>query len=182
MKKLLVILVLFTLAFMPVTAAAHVLITDSTGGYGAVLHIMPGDDPIAGETAQLFFDIKGEDFQVADYIFTLIVRGDDGIETAVQTSRVGETSVRAEVIFPQRGVYSLNLKGQARAIDYEISFATTQRVSRGNGDNTAGTVRYAWAEAGLVSAITGGLAILIVCINRRADIAAYPRTVHKRRG
>lgn len=41
---------------LPQTASAHVLQTD--GSIGAVLHVDPDDNPIIGEKATFFFDLK----------------------------------------------------------------------------------------------------------------------------
>lgn len=39
-------------------AYAHVLVSDESNTVGAVLHITPDDDPIAGESAHIFFDVQ----------------------------------------------------------------------------------------------------------------------------
>src|SRR5438045_57931 len=56
--KLFVIFFLFTFVFWlnPHIVSAHVLKTD--GNIGAVLHIDPDDDPIAGSQASFFFEFK----------------------------------------------------------------------------------------------------------------------------
>jgi hypothetical protein len=55
MKKLFTILTFLFLLF-PGTASAHVLKTD--GNIGAVMHIDPGDAPVANSPATIYFDIK----------------------------------------------------------------------------------------------------------------------------
>lgn len=183
MKKLLLLsLGLLFVSLLPRAVAAHVLIADQTGTYGAILHIMPGDDPVAGEVSQLFFDISGVNFDTAQYDFVLQIRTADDEVVRVPASRVSATGVQAEVVFASRGVYSLELFGQPKNGIAALHFVHTKRITRGAGHVPEPSERYTWAEAGLVAAVMGGLVILVLCINRRAALFQYMYAAQKRRG
>lgn len=182
MKKL---LALFTAVILVLQStsniSAHILIADESGRYGAVLHILPGDDPAVNEPAQLFFDIKGDDFRADTYEFSLVIRNENGESIDTVIGNVGATSVQAETVFPARGVYKIELVGEKKPGD-RLVFRHTQRVVRGDGGGVNASSRYIWAEVGLVAAITGIIAIVIIMISRRVAIAAYTYAVTKRKG
>lgn len=53
--RILLFLILF-LSILPSQASAHVLKSDST--VGAVIHVTPDDDPVAGEPTDFYFEFK----------------------------------------------------------------------------------------------------------------------------
>src|SRR5690606_15978623 len=84
---------------------AHVLVRDTSGSKGAILHIIPDDDPIAGKKATLYFDAQ-DVFDDDVRTGLSITRDDNGEAVVVETKRDGSL-VTAEYIFPARGVYNL---------------------------------------------------------------------------
>ena len=146
-------------------AHAHVLITDETNTMGAVLHITPDDDPIAGSSSHIFFDIQDEQYQDASYQASLaIVDQQGGNRFDVDTS-VSGSYVSARHTFATQGVYKLELT--VRRGDVSEIFTVNQRVSRGTlGDETPPAVRHGWAEALIVVSATGAGVLAVVWLSR----------------
>lgn len=167
MKYIAVLIILF-FALVPQTTAAHVLITDDSRSKGAILHIIPDDDPIAGEKAVLYFDTQGG-LLSDDAKVSLSIRDSGGDETQVVTKTDGSL-VTAEYTFPVQGVYQLQYTVQATGKTYEFSQA--QRVSRGDVGSALDKPSYAAAEIGVLASALGLVLLLIVAFNRRHSIAA----------
>lgn len=146
-------------------ADAHVLIRDDANSIGAILHITPDDDPIAGEESSIYFNLRGQSLRESDVTITITDEStNQPVTLAVTTTSSG---VETTYTFPSRGVYQINLDIQGQR-DY--SFSHTQRVSRGIGTDAAQTNSYPLATAALVlSSVTLALLVLIF-INRKKDI------------
>lgn len=163
MKKLSVALVLvFTL--LPLSkASAHVFILDTTQATGAVLHINPDDDPIAGEKSQFFFDSQAlSGANEASFSITI-----DGTVDDVEME-VNDTLATAEYVFASQGVYKLEFTVSSGGDTYV--FEHTQRVSRGVSDSPLDEPVHAWAEVALVTGIAGLALLAIIVFNRRLAI------------
>lgn len=149
-------LVVIFCAVTPV-ASAHVLITDESGKTGAILHINPDDDPVAGEQSNLFFDIQSRNSL-------------EGATLTIQQVEVpiiiDANTVRATYVFPSQGAYVITLKTQSE------TFVQNQRVSRGISNTNLGKPRYVWAEIALIVCSVGLISMLIVIFNRRREIAS----------
>lgn len=170
MKK---IIAFFGLAFVgvmifPALASAHVLITSADNQKGAILHIIPDDDPIAGEEATLMFDTQ-EGLMDEDTKVTLIINGEaqtDEIETSIKDSLVS-----AKYTFPSQGVYTI--KYALTDDNEEYVFVYTARIARGIAGAHNTQPSYIWAEATLF--VCGGLllVLLIIAWNHRKDILKF---------
>ena len=152
-------------------AYAHVLIHDTGGANGAILHIVPDDDPIAGKKATLFFDMQaraGKDTKV-----NLTIRREGADEAVpVKTSLDGSLAT-ADFIFPSQGVYYLEY--EVKSANTVSLFKQSTRVSRGTVVGAVNKPRHGWAE-GLLVACAGIIAALaVVAFNRRHDIAKQSR-------
>ena len=117
MKKYLVkilALALLTLPFLlqskPVNA--HVLETDKS--IGAVLHIDPDDDPIAGQKSTFYFDFRDTTNKLSltdcDCLFTVKEGGTQIYSAPLSVSSTKEGV--AGVTFPTRDVYSVQITGK----------------------------------------------------------------------
>ncbi|MBH2007428.1 hypothetical protein I8H83_02400 [Candidatus Saccharibacteria bacterium] len=140
-------------AGVPQKASAHVLVTNTGNTMGAVLHITPDDDPIAGESSHIFFDVQDKKLVDGLYNATLIISTSDGREETVKTEKDG-SYVSARYVFPARGVYVLKLAIQQQGA--EEHFTVTQRVSRGTIDevsNQGVQTRHRWAEILVVASL-----------------------------
>lgn len=148
------------------TASAHVLITDETKQAGAILHVIPDDDPIAGQESSLFFDIQGQSLESA----VLTVKGTQ-IEIPVT---VDKNTVSANYVFPTQGVYNLVLTAQS-SDGQNHTFNYSQRVSRGVVGSALDRPSYSWAEAVIVAVVCSFLVSLILIASRWRNILAHSK-------
>lgn len=164
MKYLLAVVVIaFATFFVSHDAKAHVLVTDQTGKNGAILHIVPDDDPIAGKEATLFFDTQNNLLEDTSKVSLTISRDGSGESVSVET-KVDGSLVSVNYTFSTQGVYQLR---------YEINgyvFEQSIRVSRGSTDTVINT-QHTWAEGLLIGCGVLLASLVIVAWNRRKDIA-----------
>lgn len=185
MSKLRIFLVLVAVVFClrAVPAQAHVLITDNTGTIGAILHITPDDDPIAGEPSSLFFDIQSDAFSKHAHSVVLQITDDKGHTVDVPAQLIG-SSVSANYIFPQQGVYKIVLSAHAHAetgsheAAHAHTFTHTQRVARGLAGSVLDEPTHTWADIGLVLSLCSLVLLFIIGKNKRGDIAKYSEWRH----
>ena len=117
MKKILIILLLGMVIPLNATPVqAHVLKTD--GNIGVVFHVDPDDDPIPGQTANLYFliDDKTKKFDLAKCQCTvsLIEQGKPISSQPLTANNETKPSIwgaSMSYIFPSRDVYQIILKG-----------------------------------------------------------------------
>lgn len=165
---------IFALSFMLVTilspinaVSAHVLITDQTKTKGAILHIIPDDDPVAGEESEFYFDMQSQMSESIDSVEFSIIDS-EGNKNIVKTEISG-TLVTAKYVFPTQGVYGLTFKVKANGETF--IFSESQRVSRGVISGATDKQSYEWAEIMLIVSIVGFAVLGIIILNRRKEIA-----------
>ncbi len=148
------------------SASAHVFIRDTTGTVGTVLHVVPDDDPIAGQEANLFFDIQtgGNAISSAKLVVT-DTASSESVEVPVETNT---SAVTATYTFPSQGAYRLELSFVSNRT-YTISY--TLRVSRGTIGRAVEQPSHTWVQAALVFSLSSAAALIIVALNHRKDIA-----------
>jgi len=146
-------------------ASAHVLIRDSSGSIGAVLHVVPDDDPIAGQPSDLYFDIQTSAISKDSAGLTITNLATDKTDTV--PVEVAGSGVGAQYTFASQGTYRLSLTIES---DKTYQFSYAQRVSRGVTGSALDKPTYPLAQAGLVFGGIGLLMIGIVRVNRRKDI------------
>ena len=168
MKRLLVTLLLIGLVIggLPARAQAHVFITDKTESIGAVVHIVPDDDPIAGQPAKIFFDPQTD-------LLALAVTARLRVENVAGETElvVGVTDGKVAIYdytFPSQGAYKLTFVINSNGQDY--SFLMSQRVSRGTLSGDIKQPTYTWAELTLLASGILAALLLILFINRRRAI------------
>lgn len=136
MMKFLFFLFLFFIFVSP--AAAHILKTD--GSIGAVIHVTPDDDPIVGEPADFFFEIKDKDKkfrpEACDCRVTIAKNGSEIFSRSLfeTTNQANLNTPVFQYTFPERALYTISLAGQPKvanafqpfAIQYDIR---AERVS-----------------------------------------------------
>jgi hypothetical protein len=151
--------------------SAHVLITDDSGMVGAVLHVTPDDDPVAGEPSSLFYEIR----DTTQRITAAKLRITDEVGTAldVPVSVAGNT-VQAVHTFSGRGAYRLVLSTSSEN-GINRNFASAQRVSRGARGDAQDAPRHAWAEMLIIASLCGLALLAIISFNRRREIISYSR-------
>lgn len=153
-------------------ASAHVLIKDSVSGAGSILHVNPDDDPIAGEPASLFFDIRGNAID-SDSVSKLTITDAQGKVVAVKTETRG-SGISATYVFPTQGQYSLQLNiSQGDTLTHR--FVQSQRVSRGIIGGVSTDKSYPLAEIGILATAVGAGLTAIIAFNRRQAINTYSK-------
>lgn len=160
---------LFLLLNTPI-ANAHVLITDTTEQIGAILHVQPDDDPIAGTEDTLFFDIQNKNLPETISNINLTITDAQG-KTQVIPTTSRKNTVSAKYTFPAQGLYTLTLSLQSAQTPYQ--FVHAQRVARGSIPSDESSPRFIWAEITLVVTGCVALGLLILYCNRRSSVKMY---------
>jgi hypothetical protein len=154
------------LALQGGTASAHVVLqSTSANRAGAVLHISPDDDPVAGEPSELFYDLKNAQPHNA----TLIVTAAGGYRTS-QPVFVDGTTINAKYTFPAQGTYHLSLRAFGAQGGYFFEY--DQAVTRGKLAAAPAGPQHDWATPMFVAAACALAVVIIVGINNRRGIAA----------
>lgn len=143
-------------------AFAHVLITDTTGTYGAILHVDPDDNPVAGQTSTLYLDTQA----LTGSVSLTITSNTSSVVLAMHSS--GSMS-EAHYIFPSQGVYNLVFTVHSSHDTYQ--FKQSQLVSRGTVSQPLQTPHYEWARALLVGCIVVLALLLVIALGNRHEIA-----------
>jgi hypothetical protein len=151
--------------------SSHVLITDETNSKGAILHIIPDDDPVAGQVATLFFDAQDQFLANEDTVNLTIT--DEAGNVAVVPTEINESLVTADFTFPDLGVYQI--KFELNSNGETFIFTQSQRISRGINNSLDNTQKYAWAEMMLVGSGITFVLLIIVGFNNRKDIIKYSK-------
>lgn len=172
MKRLLLLAIVIVLV-MPVTASAHVMVLDETQSKGAILHIIPDDDPVAGEKSTLFFDMQNQVLEKSkNSKVTLTITSGSNQNTDVPVRTKGSL-VTASYVFPAQGLYTVQYKIKTDTDTYLFSYL--QRVSRGAVVNPLTPQTHTWAEILVIGSAISIILLLITAINRRKLIIAQSR-------
>ena len=150
-------------------AQAHVLLTDSKNSVGAILHVSPDDDPIAGQPSRIFYDIQSNLSGVSEKTVLLTVTDETNQATAVPVT-VKVSYVSTDYTFTNQGAYQLELTVPTQ--ESELVFTTTQRVSRGQSNDQPDTAQ-GWAKTIVISSIGAIFVLGIIAFNHRKNIAAH---------
>jgi hypothetical protein len=136
-----VIVLIFVSLFVNKTVDAHVLKTDNA--IGAILHVNPDDDPIAGEPTQFFFALKDKQNKFAtdncDCQIRITQNGKTLIQQNAQTDPDNKQALLFTYTFPQTNVYQVTLLGKSTSTNTFQPFSLTYdiRVAREKeGTNT----------------------------------------------
>lgn len=115
-RRLLLAAVLTVIAasLMPAQVSAHVLKND--GDIGAVMHIEPDDNPLAGVpvTYQLVFNDTSHRFSLATCNCTVTVQNIGGVVKSEALSTKHELDSKSAVTFPEPDVYTLKVHGEPK--------------------------------------------------------------------
>lgn len=167
MKRIAIIaIVLLGALMLPVQpVSAHVFISDSIGTKGAILHINPDDDPIAGQSSTLFLDT-----QISLRRAVLTITAQTGTVTTIDATITGSLATFTYT-FPTQGAYTLNFETTTDTT--HDTFSYTQRVSRGSATTTLIKPVHTWAELLLISSCIGLGVLAIIAFNHRKAIAKH---------
>lgn len=166
MKKLLIaVAALLIAATYPQAAHAHTLIMDDNKTVGAMLHINPDDNPIAGQPSLLFLDTQNTPTN-KNTIATLTILGDN-TQNSVQAI-VSDSTAIFEYTFPSQGVYTLEFSIPSAQQTY--TFTLDWRVSRGTISSALDAPRHPWAEIALLASGIGIALLATIMLGRWQQI------------
>lgn len=103
---------------VPTQVLAHTL--ESSGSIGAVLHVTPDDDPIAGEVSGFYFEFKDKNnkFQPENCVCTVsIKKGDDEIfstDLFGANSDPSLSNASFNFTFPEKNIYKIVINGEPK--------------------------------------------------------------------
>ena len=168
MKKLVVFGALALMVMLaPVeSVSAHVFVPDETKARGAIVHITPDDDPIAGQKATIYFDVQ-DSILKPDSTVALVIQGEGSREDL--TAKFDDSLATFAYAFPSQGVYELAFN--VNTDDNVYTFKQSHRVARGVATNALDRPSYEWAKIALLASGIGFALLLITVINRRREIA-----------
>ena len=134
--KFLIIGIVFALCFRPSSVEAHVLKT--SGSVGAVVHVTPEDDPIAGEQTDFFFEFKDREGKFkpenCDCKVTILKAGQEAYTAPLfqNNSDPSLTSASFSYTFPEKNIYQVKISGQPLTTDafQEFNLEYDIRVAR----------------------------------------------------
>lgn len=178
MRRLLsvMLLSLWLILLLPGSAAAHVFFADQTGEHGVIMHLQPDDDPIAGQSTTMYFDIKSTVIDTDTYNFNVYIIDQADTKRLAVNTITGPHSFSSVYTFPVQAAYMIRLEatpvGQAEA---SFVFLQPQRVTRGTAKSALDEPRHAWAEFSLIAAGCGTVVLILVVVSRRRAIARFTK-------
>ncbi len=161
MKKLAALVIIFAVVFSSQPVNAHILITDDSRTKGAVLHISPDDDPIAGQPSTIFFDIQNT--ALSENATTTLTISKDGEQNEV-TAKLDGSLATFEYTFSAQGMYKLSF--QVTSGEQAYTFTQPWRISRGHTTSALDTPRHIWAEIALLASGISFALLVIVMLGR----------------
>lgn len=166
------VLVLVLISFTR-PAAAHMFSKDTMSSSGAVLHITPDDDPIAGESASMIFSIHG--LSDAEQSSARLIITDDQNHEAIVPAHIRSGAVVAEYTFPRQGLYKISLSIEQDGRQTH-QFMQSQRVNRGIISNaTVKSDTPLWAVVGAVGTGAATIGVALTAFIRRKAIGSYSK-------
>lgn len=137
---------------------------------GAVLHVTPDDDPVAGELSGLVFDIQDQSVTNKTYSFALQIIDLSGNSQIIPIS-INNSVISASHIFPAQGLYRIELRGDpVNTAEQPLTFTHSQLISRGSILTHRPSPKFALAEIGLVTSSCGLAVLGILFWNNRVFI------------
>ncbi len=138
-RKITFLFIFGILVVFPSKISAHVLKYD--GSIGAVLHVNPDDDPIAGESTNFFFEFKDKDNKfVPDGCDCKAIITENGKQIYSADLFAGKedpslTDISFSFVFPATDIYKLTITGTPKTPDafQKFSLSYDIRVARTNG-------------------------------------------------
>jgi len=168
MKKLFSILILLStsLAFFVKTVDAHVLKIDNH--IGAILHVDPDDDPIAGQQSAFFFEFKDTQNKftpaACDCTFFVIENGKDIYSQPLFQNNNNPSLENASVFytFPQKDVYQVKVVGKPDTQNAFQPFTLTYDIRVDRIDDTSSlTQKTNFFRNHMIQFIGGGIVVII---------------------
>jgi hypothetical protein len=171
MKKMFFFFTLLLLTiFFSHPVEAHFLIVDHT--IGAILHIDPNDEPVAGEQASFFFEFKDKQNkfrpQNCDCTFSISENGKEIFSQPLFQNNQNPSLSNASIFytFPQRDVYEIKVVGkpfipqafQSFTLTYTIRVETIARTT------TPPEQKASWLSTHILYLIIGVVIIILIVL------------------
>lgn len=175
-KKFLLSLLTVIVFFIPLSGvSAHVL--ESSGSVGAVMHISPDDDPVAGSRSDFFFEFKDKknkfDPKNCNCTVAIIENGKEIFNESLFSNSESPSLDNASFsfTFPQRDVYEVRVIGKPSVGNSFDSFTLTynirvERVSAnlGNDGSAAQDSSSNWVTSHIPHIVGGVLSLVILAL------------------
>lgn len=172
MKQSIIILsFIFIFSLLPQPASAHFLKTDQT--VGAVIHVTPNDEPVAGLPSSFFFEFKDEanKFRPDECDCTFLVkRAGKTIYSQKLFQNNDKPSLKDASIsytFPQTDIYQVQIEGKSKAEnlfapftlswDFRVAKQVDPTVSGAEDEKNNRLIRY-----GLIFGVVGIVVMFFV--------------------
>jgi hypothetical protein len=157
---------LLSLLFLFITATpaqAHVLITDGT--IGAVLHVDPEDDPIAGARSNFFFEFKDKQnkFKSENCDCTFTIKENDNViftqPLFQNTNNPSLNNASVSFTFPKRDIYEVSVVGKPHSPGAFQPFTLTYDIRVERTADGVSSAPQSWIATHIVQLI-GGVLVL----------------------
>lgn len=155
-------------------AEAHMLLKDEVATKGAILHVTPDDDPVAGKSTAFLLDIQDASLSKEQSTASLTVIDDKNRQTEVPARMQGK-AIAGDYVFPRQGLYTLVFSTQ-QGSSQTHRFTESLRVSRGAiNDTVAADGIPLWAGVGVLTSAMAMTAMGVLAIIRRKTINAFSK-------
>lgn len=169
---------LFTILIflLPSVVQAHQVKSDNN--VSVILHIEPGDSPIVGQEAKIFFEVKTPEnnFAIEDCSCHVSIRLAQATiadqEATEQADEGSEHVFSLPAVFPERGIYRIEITGASRnnlfsdfAVGYDVRIDRGAAASTHSSHGMENTWQYQLHRFGLYACIValtalGGIIIV----------------------
>lgn len=168
MKKIRILVILVVAFALCISSVqAHFLITDNQ--IGALLHVNPNDDPVAGEPATFFFELKDKEnkFDPAQCDCTFTV-SENGAEIHSQALYSGSNEASVIYTFPQKSIYTVTITGKPNggaqfqhfSLSWNFRIETEKQQSDSNSEGKLDSRMY-WAITTFAGVTVCGILLFI---------------------
>lgn len=176
--SLLLLGLLFFLA--PQTVLAHVLKSD--GSVGAVVHISPDDDPVAGEQSSFYFEFKDKEGKFDPqkcFCSVSILQSDKEIFTQSLFTDNNDPSLKNasfSFTFPERNIYQIKISGKPQNGEFspfELRYDIRVEKTANSSKNPDKQDNWFWAHAVHLAGgfLLGGFLVFALIAQKRKKVA-----------
>ena len=112
------IMLLLLVFFYGTTSSAFAHVLKTNGSVGAVMHVTPDDDPIAGEKSDFYLEFKDTENKFnpknCDCVITISQSGEEIFSQQLFTNNADSNSSQASFsfTFPKRDIYTITITGK----------------------------------------------------------------------
>lgn len=173
MRKITILfaLILYTAYSILHTPVASAHFVKSDGGIGAVLHVDPGDDPVAGEQSNIILEFKdtGNKFNLSNCDCKIILSSSEkeilnqDLEAVAADQSLSSVT---PVIFPDKNIYKLKVTGNSTDNSYQpFELNYDIRVEK-EGTPASSQVKEEsnWWMDHIIHLVGGGIIILLLIV------------------